>query len=388
MNITCIPYHDWRKITIEGARTRDSHIMSHLISNEEVRNVVIVNRPISLTELYLKRKGQKIDGQLMFKYKNCSLYKLQDNVYLVDYISKDIFGPIIKKKGWFFDMFACEDFKVSYDKCLDFLNIKIDITLSQNIFAASFVKRLGKSVFDAWDNFILFPENKGIYEVMKNAYQTYADSCDAWITNSPKNSEYYAANYKPKVCHLIKNGVDVESFSIKYPKQADLEAISSPIIGFGGKITHLFNYEVFNYTTKTQPDKNFVIVGQILDKEVFNKIEMRKNVHYLGDKNYGIYKSYVTNFDVGIIPYVSDHLEHGADSIKMYEYLAAGLSVVGTPGAGMLDMASYIFIANTKEEFSACIDKALLVKEKVSLPESYTWKSKTDAIVKLFNELI
>jgi len=388
MNIACIPYHDWRKITMEGSRTRDSHIMSHLMANDYIQNLVIINRPISLTELFIKKKNQKIVGELLYKYRGCKLYKLQSNVYLIDFISNDILGPILKKKKWFFDTFDSSSFKEAYEKCLKYLAFNIDIVFSQNIFAAPFVKKMDKSVFDAWDNFILFPENKEIALELKQAYQDYADFSKAWITNSTKNADYYGKHYKPKECLIIKNGVDVESFALKYPKQDDLKRINSPIIGFGGKISHLFDHKLFNHITKIHTDKNFVIVGQILDKGVFNDIAKRKNVYYLGDKHYDIYKSYVTNFDVGIVPYVSDHLEHGADSIKMYEYLASGLSVVGTPGAGMLDMSDYIFIANTHEQFVEYIDKALQIKEKVSLPIEYTWESKTDRIIDLFNAII
>lgn len=388
MNIACIPYHDWRKITSEGARTRDSHIMSHLMKNQNVDNLIIINRPISLIELYLKKSGQLIDGELLFSYKNCRLYRIKSGVYLIDFISKSLLGPVLKKKKWFFDIFESEEFDKAYNQCITFLNIKIDIIFSQNIFAAHFVKKFPVSVFDGWDNFLLFPENKSIAFEIKLAYQTYATYSTAWTTNAVKNMQFYENNYKPKKCLLIKNGVDLEAFALEYNKQPDLSEIKGPIVGFGGKITHLFNFDFFNHATSVHTDKSFVVVGQILDKDVFSKIIQRPNVHYLGDKHYDIYKSYVTNFDIGIVPYVSDHLEHGADSIKMYEYLASGLSVVGTPGAGMLDMSDFIFIANTKEEFSTLISEALLVKGQVTLAPEYTWHSKADALLELFKSII
>jgi len=378
MNITCIPYHDWRKIQTEGSRTRDSHIISHLQKDDNVEHLLLVNRPITFLELFLKKRNQKIEGELLFKDKNVHLYKLDDKTYLYDYISDDIFSLLRKGKSWFFDSFSDVSFIAGYKQCLDFLKIEIDVVYSQNIFSSAFVSALSlPSVFDAWDNFLLFPDNSKYELSFRNAYQSLAFSAKVWTTNSQKNIDFYKEHYQVSDCVLIKNGVDISRFQKDYPIPEDLKKLGRSIVGFGGKITHLFNYDFFNYATLNNPDKTFVLVGQILDKQVFKRIIMRKNVHYLGDKKYSDYVSYVTNFDIGIIPYVTDHLEHGADTIKMYEYLASGLQVVGTLGAGMGDMDAFISVANTKEEFSDMVKQKECVKQDFSLPEFYTWKSKT-----------
>ena len=89
------------------------------------------------------------------------------------------------------------------------------------------------------------------------------------------------------------------------------------------------------------PDFSFVFVGQILDKEVYKKIEKRDNVIFLGDKHYDIYPNYVANFDVCIIPYNINEGQHGGDSIKAYEYLLTRKKVVGTKGNGLLDLKKH-----------------------------------------------
>lgn len=389
MNIACIPYHDWRKIEMEGARTRDSHIISHLTQNSAIENVIVINRPITLTELLLKKKNKKIAGERIFKHKNISLYKITNNLYVIDYFSSDIFGPIIKNKQWFFDIFSDYKVKEAVEICLEFLNINVDIIYNQNIFASGLVKNLGKPcVFDAWDNFILFPENARFHDSFAAAYQNLSKNAEIWTTNADKNIEYYQRQYSPKKCMLVKNGVDLDKFRIKYAVPQDLANLKKPIIGFGGKITHLFNEEFFNYASEVHSDKTFVIVGQILDKNVFSKIKFPTNVHYLGDKHYSEYPSYVTNFDIGIIPYVTNHLEHGADSIKMYEYIASGIPVIGTEGAGMSDMGAFIKIATNKEEFSNYLELTSEKKLQVEFPDFYTWKYKSEQTLGCFQMLI
>ncbi|MEH6408839.1 MAG: glycosyltransferase, partial [Leeuwenhoekiella sp.] len=236
------------------------------------------------------------------------------------------------------------------------------------------------------DNFVLFPENKIIEKQLRLAYQKFADLSNTWTTNSNKNISFYKENYSLKNCHLVKNGVDIDVFKSKYAKPDDLVQFDGPIVGFGGKITHLFDYELFNYCVEKNKDKVFIIVGQILDKNVFSHIKFESNVHYLGDKTYSEYPAYVTNFDIGIIPYVTNHLEHGADSIKVYEYLAAGILVVGTAAAGMTDLSEYLYVASNKEDFSHYLNEGLkniTSEENKILPDSHTWAHKAEQIVNI-----
>ena len=297
---------------------------------------------------------------------------------------------MIKRKAWFFEAYSKKSYIKSLNKCLEKISLDFDVVLNQNVFAAGLVKNLKrKTIFDAWDNFVLFPDNQLIKDKFLEAYNSLARTSKIWVTNANKNIVFYNENYHPSKCVLIKNGVDVSKFQTKYNVPKDLKGIEVPIVGFGGKITHLFDYTLFNYITKVLPEYNFVIVGQVLNKDVFSKISFRNNVFYLGDKHYSDYPTYVTNFNIGIIPYVTNHLEHGADSIKMYEYIAAGLKVVATGGAGTSDMAGYIKIANSKEKFANTL-KMFAEDEPsnfVELPSSYTWKEKTMHIVKLFNEM-
>jgi glycosyltransferase involved in cell wall biosynthesis len=139
---------------------------------------------------------------------------------------------------------------------------------------------------------------------------------------------------------------------------------------------------------KKHTDKNFVIIGQVLNKEVFQKIDIGSNVHYLGDKHYSQYPSYVKNFDIGIVPYVTGNLEHGVDSIKVYEYIASGLNVIGTSEGGMSDLEDYIYVAKSWEEFSKQITPALQRKKNVQLPDFYTWRYKTECLINLFKQMI
>ncbi|MCF0042529.1 hypothetical protein [Dyadobacter fanqingshengii] len=389
MNLVSIPYHDWRKISKEGARTRDAHFLHHLANHEKVSKLLVVNRPTTHLEILVKGNSINIEGQVIHKRGGFKLYKVSENMFVIDYITLDILGQALNKKKWFFDIFADQHLNAFYKECLDLLKMNDPVIFNKNIFAYKFIENNShsKSVFDAWDNFLQFPDNKSIEEELKTAYSSLSSHASKWITNSKKNIDYFTNLLNIPAPVLIKNGVDFETFRKKYEVPEDMKTITRPIIGFGGKISHLFDWEMYNYCLEKHPDKSFVIVGQVLDKKVFNNISKSKNFHYLGDKHYSKYPAYVCNFDVGIIPYVNNHLDSGADSIKAYEYLAARLPSVGSRGAGMADLSEFMLIADDKESFSLLIDKAVNTKVEINLSPDHSWKSKTDSFIELASKL-
>jgi len=106
------------------------------------------------------------------------------------------------------------------------------------------------------------------------------------------------------------------------------------------------------------------------------------NFYYLGDKSYDEYAAYVQAFDVCTIPYVVGDREHGGDSIKFYEYLAAGKPIVSSANEGVPDEYDNVFVAGNHEEFCAMIPHALTASPADNhLPEKLTWCYKTDELL-------
>lgn len=387
MNLLIAPFHDWRKILKEGFRTRDAHFIETLKGRNSI-NKIIVNRPTTYLEIILKRKNNLIKGEVIFSHRGFKLYEIEPRLYLVDYISSDVFGQAFRGHNWFIDQYSNPKYIAFIKKCLNRLEINDDYyLLNQNIFASKLSKSLSpiKSVFDAWDDFTKFK----VYEKLKNkiseAYFDFAALSDFWITNSNDNVKFFAITFKPKKIFLIKNGVDVFRFSENgnYSIPEDIKDIPRPIIGFGGKVTHLIDVELLNLTMKNTPNVSFVFVGQILDKDIFNSIEKFDNFYYLGDKHYDAYPNYVKSFDVCIVPYVvAKEKKSGANSIKAYEYLATNKKVVGTNSNGLEDLSDYLYIVHSYEEFSKEISDVNNSKLRIGLND-HSWDSKVDELIEL-----
>lgn len=387
MNLTIIPFHDWRKCEYEGFRTRDSHIINALEKKSKVNKIIVVNRPTTLLELKLKKRNKQIKGSIIFQNKNLKLIKVSPKIYIVDLISKDIIGQASLKHRWFIKKYGDEKLIHFINECFQYLDIKQYYLLSQNVFCFNLALKLKftKGVFDAWDNFLKFP----VYSKLRNdidfGYNFFAKESFNWASNSKQNIQFFRSKYAPKQIILVKNGVSLNFCKRENDTPEDLTKLKQPIIGFGGKISHLLDVGLINFIAKDNPDLSFVFVGQILDKTVYEKININKNIFFLGDKHYSIYHNYVSNFDICIIPYYTDEKQHGGDSIKAYEYLSYGKKTVGTPGNGLLDLQDYIYIAENKKDFS----KALKTKQNLKKPfdiKHNSWDRKASQIIKLFDD--
>ncbi|EAQ43171.1 glycosyltransferase [Polaribacter sp. MED152] len=390
INLTYIPYHDWRKIKQEGFRTRDAHFIQSFREDKSVEKLIILNRPITFAELFIKKKTirKKIKGKIIYEAKNGCLYQLDNNTYLIDYFLLQNIKHLTKKRVWYFNAYGHKKVVSFYKDCLDLLEIDTSNIVSSNLFAYKFLNKVsGKKIFDGWDNFNLIPDVKSAKVEINKAYKSLALNVKQWVTNSTENQQYYIDKFNVKNVEIIKNGVKLKPFTLVLETPKDLKKIKDKgnlVAGFGGKITHLFDVDLFNFITKENKNIEFVIIGQIILKSIFSKIIFRENVHYLGDKHYDIYPSYVKNFDIGIVPYKIKDEQHGGDAIKVYEYLAAKLPVVGTRGNGLQFLENYIDISDTFEEFSYFLNN-LSSKDTFYL-EKIRWQHKSKELLNLFDK--
>jgi len=390
MNLVLVPFHDWRKIQIEGFRTRDAHFIESLSRQKHIRKL-IVNRPTTPMEINLKRKPGLIRGKVMFRERGATLYEISENLFLIDFVSWDILGQIRRGYRWFIKKYSDDRYHRYINKAMGIIGFGADFTLViQNVFAHGISQGLtpNRTIFDAWDNFTRFRVYSDIQDEVHKAYINLAKESDCWITNSPENIETFKKSFKPREIHLITNGVDLYRFSVQpdaenQPK--DMEAIPRPIIGFGGKISQLIDVELLNQTMELCPELSFVFVGQILDKEVFQGILKLPNFYFLGDKHYDLYPDYVRSFDICILPYVTGtNNKSGANSIKVYEYLSLQKKVVGTRSSGMEELQAYAYVIDNVQEFSKELKKPENRKKSLDA-NAHSWNAKVKQLLSLID---
>lgn len=387
MNIIIFPFHDMRKNQREGFRNRDSHFIEGIERHPHVEKVLVVNRPFSLLELLYKRTSWKTEGKPVIQGKNYQVVQVNEKTFVLDFLSFDLLGVLLLKKAWFWKAYRLPSFVQVLQKVISQLQLSSYNILVQNIFSYQAVAELmpQKVIFDADDNWLRFPFFAHLRQQVDQSYAAYAKLADHWITNSEENKAFFSGKYNLTSIETIRNGVDKGKFARTYPMPTDLERLPKPIIGFGGSVSHLIDTDLLNQALENHPDKSFVFIGPVIDKQVFSRIKDFGNFYYLGDKHYNQYPAYITHFDLCFIPYHTGNRTHGGDAIKFYEFLAAGKKVISSNGNGIFKANNNIFIADNTEAFSRFIQQAIeMDAEAYSLPEELTWDFKVNLLLSKF----
>lgn len=388
MKLIQIPFHDLRKIEVEGHRTRDAHLMENFANSPKIQKLLILDRPTTWLEIVLKKKPKKIQHQKVLLKKNgFELVQIEDKIFAITYESKDFIGQILKKQKWFRYKFSDKSYVQFIKKSLDLLEMQDAHLISNNIFACDLLEKLDQKnkIFDAWDDFVKIENYTHIKDFIQDCYTTYARNANQWTTNAKKNKLSFEKQYAIQEIQVINNGVDENRFStnLKAEIPEDMKKIPRPIYGFGGKITHLIDADLMNKVAEKNPDKHFVFVGQNMIPEILNQFNHHPNVHYLGDKHYDDYIHYLANFDVCLVPYVDDKKSSGANTIKVYEYLAMGKKVVGTRANGLEKLEDYLYAASSADEFSEFLNEEYANKSQGFDVQSNSWNGKVNAFIDL-----
>lgn len=391
INLVVIPFHDWKKCEREGFRTRDAHFMQEFEKHPSVNKMLIINRPISISEALIFRRNIEVkNGELLYKKNGVFLTKVSDKVFVLDIFIPEIIKPLVMRRNWISYVFGKKKVYDSIIKAANLLEIKdnYDLFISEPLFVP-LVKKLSPHVFvfDAQDNLLKHAMYKNVKYLQEN-YQYCLENADLIYANSKDTTKWF--NNTRKDATHIPNGVDISIFdgSKSFNKPDDMKNISSPIVGYAGKIQDIFNTELMEETIQKLPHINFVFIGQILNPEFAKNLWRYPNSHYLGDKHYHLVPQYLASFDVCIVP-IKISRQHGGDPIKFYEYLAMRKPIVTTEAGNTTSFIDYpqVKIAIDEKDFISGIHNFTnLISEgktieKKPLPENCSWKYKVNTIL-------
>ena len=397
IDLVIFPMHDWKKCDKEGFRTRDAHLIQHFEKNKNVRRMLVVDRPMTLPDMILKKRYWKVkSGKIIKRTLVTSLTKVSKKIYVLDIFSWDLIKPLILKRDWWGYIFRKDRVIQKIKETISFLNLNNKILFLWSPLSTGVIGKLGEQmvVFDALDNWTRHPEMEDKRGYIKNGYMIIKEKGDIIFANS-KETQRFMEN--PRTSPIfISNGVDKMFLQLKGKKTPeDLKNIPKPIIGYAGKIAKRIDVNLLSFLALKLPQVSFVLIGQVLDKKWVEKLFKLKNIYFLGDKYYSQFPIYLAGFDLCIIPHNVGALENEGDPIKLYEYLAAGKPVVTTNIAEVHVFRDIITIAHTKEEFLEGIiywcrkvkeNKNLSKKLKDSISEVHLWSKKAELMINLILE--
>ena len=235
------------------------------------------------------------------------------------------------------------------------------------------------TVYDVMDDWEEFNKVGQADWYDKSLEQYIALNSDLVTTVSPKLLEKLK-NYGASNVKLLPNAFDPDVLIDKPVLSLKKGKIT---IGYFGHLTSSwFDWDLLIGLAKKHNDWIFHLIGYGEPQ-----IILPSNIYLHGKVEPGDLSSYAKNWDVAIIPFIVSKLAESVDPIKIYEYLHLRLPVV-VQGIPHLERYPYVLIANNKEEFENCIEKAsnMQIQDVTDFIENNTWKKRVNTLLEEINK--
>lgn len=185
---------------------------------------------------------------------------------------------------------------------------------------------------------------------------------------------------------LVANAADFEHFRFGPPvRPSDLPPPGEPVIGYYGAISEWFDADLVEELARARPNWHFVLIGHTTGGSVA-MLRRMPNVHFLGERLYGLLPGYLHAFDVCIIPFKKTPLTDATNPVKLFEYLSAGKSVVTSDLDELRHYCKHIHIATTPSEWLQAIETSLantdpaVAEERIAFARQNSWDNRIDTV--------
>jgi glycosyltransferase involved in cell wall biosynthesis/SAM-dependent methyltransferase len=223
---------------------------------------------------------------------------------------------------------------------------------------------------------------------LQNNYQQILSTANTVFTNcEPVKQSFQEFN---KDITIVPNGAEVLESQTDRPKPEELDKLRGSIIGYVGNLSDRIDIELLKYIAIENKNWNIVLIGSVhsnRNTQVF-ELEAFENIHLLGVKPYDEALSYITHFDVAIIPHLNNKLTKHMNPLKLYVYFSAGVPIVSSEIANIEEFSESISVANNPQDFVKCIKQYLDNKNIVidkskrnSLLQKINWQSRVNKIL-------
>jgi UDP-galactopyranose mutase len=230
-------------------------------------------------------------------------------------------------------------------------------------------------VFDAMDELSKF---KFAPAKLLDLEQELIDRADLVFTGG--SSLYEAKKDRHDSVHLFPSSVDRAHFAKArkaLPEPEDQANIPHPRLGFYGVIDERFDTELLGKIAAMRPEWHFVMVGPVV-KISEEDLPKADNIHYVGGKKYEQLPTYLSGWEVALMPFAMNESTQFISPTKTPEYLAGGKPVVSSPIKDVVRHYGHlegVGIASTAEEFVEQCERMLKLE-----PEG-EWLAEADLLL-------
>ncbi len=176
----------------------------------------------------------------------------------------------------------------------------------------------------------------------------------------------------------------------------EFKNIKSPIIGYVGGVHKWIDQDLIKYLAEKYPQYSFIFIGPV--QMDVSRLQVLKNIHFLGKKEHSKLPFFIKYFDAGIIPYLISEYTNNVYPTKLNEYLALGKPVVSTQLPEIIEFnkeyGNIVYISEGKEKFGKHINKAInednqiLRARRIEVSRDNSWDSRIEKMSLLIQEEI
>lgn len=382
-----IPYHDHNDFQNSKILTREYSLLKILMNSNDVE-LYSITKPRTFFDKKHLKFAEYPKGSVEFEVNE--LIEKSNKIDLYKFFDIRFFA---KRRAWWID---------GYREALQELKGIVDAETyiyTNNPFSFSLVSELKNEgatvIFDMMDNFAKHPSlNKSERNAAYKCYKKYACIADYYCCNSNETKVFCKDHFNIKA-DLIKNGVFPNKLdSFKSSKLMELEKRISyykTSIGYIGKLGKRIDADLVNDISKELKNSLFVFIGPHLkgqkNKKLISVFSENENILDFGAiPSYEIY-SYLSIFDILIIPHSIGDSENGGDPLKLYQYLNSKKKIISTSIIGVEEFKDYITISNNSNEWIQEIKKFEKTKQvNYEIPKRIYWETRTKPLVKFITE--
>jgi GT2 family glycosyltransferase len=193
---------------------------------------------------------------------------------------------------------------------------------------------------------------------------------------------------RPRI-ELVRNACDFDFFSIR-PTDVWRDPAGRRVVGYYGAIAEWFDVDLLDRLASELPDVRFRLVGSDTAGAA-EKLSRHANVTFVGERPYGELPFHLYGFDVCLMPFKVIPLTLATNPVKVYEYLAAGRSVVSVDLPELRQFGDLVFTAKDHDEFVAKVKRALAepsdeqaVARRQEFASRQTWRHRATALADAF----
>ncbi|MFA6469378.1 MAG: hypothetical protein WCW35_10810 [Bacteroidota bacterium] len=247
-------------------------------------------------------------------------------------------------------------------------------------------------VYDCCDALQVTSRNASAFRRVQTGESRLAAEADL-ITYSAQTMNNLLDKDYPAVQKLFLPNAVTKEFIQSVPSSI-AEKKNTVVIGYIGTLdSRWIDLELIEKIIKRFSDCTVTIVSPV-SKKLFAALSKYPNVQLPGMQSHVEAPHILSQFTIAIIPFINNLITEVVNPLKLYEYCAAGVTIVATRTKELEYYSEIIHLADLHEEFLALIDQQIKNHDpkeaavRTLFADNNTWDKRIDVLLQHLSTLL